>query len=72
MFFAPSKSLYTTQSQNKGVLQTSDHNQIKTKISNPSQEHSESSKALNQDFRDMDVLCSFKIKIEPKFGTFVY
>ena len=28
-----------------------------------------SSKAPNEDLKDMDVLCTFKIKIEPKFRT---
>ena len=36
-----------------GVPKTSDHIQIKIKTANPS-----------QDFRDMDVLCIFKNKIE--------
>ena len=34
------------------------------KIPNPSQEHPASPKAPNQDFKDMDVLYTFKIKIE--------
>ena len=33
-------------------------------MSNPSQEPSASSKAKTQDLGDMDVLCTFKIKIE--------
>ena len=33
---------------------------------NPSQEPAASSKALDEDLRDMDVLCTFKIKIESK------
>ena len=33
-------------------------------MSNPSQESPASSKGPNQDLKDMDVLCSFKIKIE--------
>merc|ERR1712081_42647 len=37
---------------------------IKIKMQNPSQEHPASSKAPNEDFKDMDVLCTFKIKIE--------
>ena len=47
-----------------GVSKTSDHIQIKIKIPNPSQEPPASSKALNEDLKDMDVLCTFKIKIE--------
>ena len=45
-------------------LMTSDHIQIKDKMPNPSQEQPASSKAPNQDLKDMDVLCTFKIKIE--------
>ena len=47
-----------------GVSKTSDHIQIKIKMPNPSQEPPASSKAPNEDLRDMDVLCTFKIKIE--------
>ena len=47
-----------------GVLKTSDYIQIKIKMQNLSQEHPASSKASNQDFKDMDVLCTFKIKME--------
>ena len=46
------------------VLKTSDHIQIKIKMPNPSQEPAVSSKATNEDLKDMDVLCTFKIKIE--------
>ena len=46
------------------VSKTSDHIQIKIKMPNSLQEHSASFKALNEDFKDMDVLCTFKIKIE--------
>ena len=46
------------------VSKTSDHIQIKIKTQNLSQEHPASSKALNEDLKDMDVLCTFKIKIE--------
>ena len=46
------------------VSKTSDHIQIKIKMPNPSQEHSASSKALNEDLKDINVLCTFKIKIE--------
>ena len=45
-----------------GVPKTSNHIQIK--MSNPSQEPPASSKAKNEDLKDMDVLCTFKIKIE--------
>ena len=37
-----------------GVSKTSDHIQIKIKIQNPSQEPAVSSKALNEDLKDMD------------------
>ena len=47
-----------------GVSKTGDHMQIKIKIPNPSQEPPASSKAQNEDLKDMDVLCTFKIKIE--------
>ena len=47
-----------------GVPKTSDHIQIQIKMQNHSQEATISSKAPNQDLKDMDVLCIFKIKIE--------
>ena len=47
-----------------GVSKTSDPIQIKIKMLHPSQEPPASSKAPNQDLKDMDVLCTFKIKIE--------
>ena len=37
---------------------------MKIKIPNPSQEPPESFKAPNQDLRDMDVLCTFKIELK--------
>ena len=46
-----------------GVPKTNDHIQIKIKMTNPSQEPPASSKAPNEDLKDMDVLCTFKIKI---------
>ena len=49
---------------NMGVQKTSDYIQIKTKMPNPSQEPPASSKAPNEDLKDMDVLCTFKTKIE--------
>jgi len=48
------------------VSETSDHIQIKIKMPNPSQKSPASSKASNEDLKDMDVLCTFKIKIESK------
>ena len=47
-----------------GVLKTSDHIQTKIQMPNPSQEPLASSKAPNEDLKDMDVLCTFKNKIE--------
>ena len=45
------------------VSKKSDHIQIKIKNPNPSQETSESSKDSNKDLKDIDVPCTFKIKI---------
>ena len=47
-----------------GVQMSIDLIQIKIKVQNPSQEPPASSKAPKQDFKDMDVLCTFKIKRE--------
>ena len=47
-----------------GVSKTSDHTQIKIKMLNPSQEPQAPTKAPNQDLKDMDILCNFKIKVE--------
>ena len=38
----------------------------------PSQEYLASSRAINQDLKDMDVLCPFKIKIESKDLDHIY
>ena len=46
------------------VSKTSDHIKINIRMPNPNQEPPASSKAPNQDLKDMDVLCTFKIKIE--------
>ena len=48
------------------VSKTSDHIQIKIKMPNPSQDTPAFSKAQNQDFKGMDILGAFKIKIEGK------
>ena len=45
---------------------TSDNIYIKIKMPNPSQEPTASSKAPNEDLKDMDVLCTFKIKWRAK------
>ena len=47
-----------------GAPKTSDHFQVKIKMPNPSQESPESSKAPNQDLKDLDVLGNVKIRIE--------
>ena len=46
------------------LTETNDYIQIKIKIPNPKKETPASSKAPNQDFKDMVVLCIFKIKVE--------
>ena len=46
------------------VSKTSDHIQIMLKMPNPSQEPPASSKGQNQDLKDIDVLCTFKIQKE--------
>ena len=43
---------------------TSDHIQIKIKLPNPNKEPPVPSKAPNEDLKDMDVRCTFKIKLE--------
>ena len=47
-----------------GALKTSVNIQIKIKIPNPSQEPPASSEAPIEDLKDIDVLCTLKIKIE--------
>ena len=49
---------------NMSVSKTSDYIQIKIKIPNPKKETRASSKAPNQVFKDMVVLCIFKIEVE--------
>ena len=46
-----------------GVSNTSDHIQIKINMPRASKEPPASQKALNQDLKNIDVLCTFKIKI---------
>ena len=46
------------------VSKISDKIQIEIKMPNPSQEPLAFCKALNKDFKDKDVICSFSIKIE--------
>ena len=64
MFFAPSKSKYRAKILIMGLSKISDHIQINIKMPNSSQEPPVSFKAPNKDLKDMDVLCTFKIKIE--------
>ena len=45
---------------------TTDPIQINIKMPNPSQEPPASSKAPNEDLKDVDVPCTFKIKIRAK------
>ena len=49
---------------NISVSKTSDHIKIKIKVQNLSQEPPVSSKAPNEELKDMDVFCTFKSKIE--------
>ena len=46
------------------IPKTCDHIQIKIKMPNPSQGPPASSKAPNEDLKDIDILCIFKIKVE--------
>ena len=55
-----------------GVPKTSKHIQIHIRMQNPSQEPPVSSKAPNKDLKDMDVLCTFKIKIESQNSDYGY
>ena len=52
---------------NMVVSKTSDLIKIKIKMPNPSQEHPASSIAPNDDLKDIDVLCTLKIKIESRY-----
>ena len=72
MSLKTSISRWRAKIRNMGISKTSDHINIKIKITNPSQEPPASSKSPNQDLKDMDVLCTFKIQIELKFKTSVY
>ena len=47
-----------------GEPNTSDYIQIDIRVQNSSKEPPVSSKAQNKDFRDIDVICTLKIKIE--------
>ena len=47
-----------------GIPKTNYHIKIKIKMPKPSEELPASSKGPNEDLKDMDVLCTLKIKIE--------
>ena len=60
-----SKTSDQIESQNyMGVPKTIYHIQINIRMHNPSQEPPASSKVPYKDLKDMDILCTFKIKIE--------
>ena len=48
------------------ISEASNHIKIKIKMPYPGQKPAASSKAPNEDLKDMDVLCTFKIKIGAK------
>jgi len=64
MFLALSKSRWRDKIWNMDVSMPYDHIQIKIKMPNPSQEPPVSYKSPNVVSKDIDVLCTFKIKIE--------
>ena len=55
-----------------GISKTINRIQINIKIQNPSQEPPASSKAKNEDLKDMDALCTFKIRIESQNSVHGY
>ena len=59
-------------SQDPPASKTNDHFQTKIKLPNTSQEPPVSSKAPNKDSEDMNVLCTFKIKIESQTSDHGY
>ena len=63
-FLCISKYRERAKFRTMGEPKTSDHIQIKFKIPNSSQEPQFSSKAPNEDFKDTDVICTFKIRTE--------
>ena len=66
MFFAPSKSRERAKIRIMVVSKTIDYIKIKIKMPNPHQKPPASSIAPNEDIKDIDVLCTFKIKIESR------
>ena len=53
-----------SQNSEQWCIKNFDHIQIRAKMPNLSREPTVSFKALNQDLKDMNVLCTFKIKRE--------
>ena len=64
MFFLPSKSSQGEKISIMGVSKTTDPIKVKIKIPLPREEPPVSIKTTIQDFKDMSVLCTFKIKIK--------
>ena len=64
MFFSPSKLRQRAKIWNMDASKNSDHTQIKIKMPITSQELPASFKVPNQDSKDLDVFCTFKINIE--------
>ena len=60
------------ESRNSDHVYIKDQWAYQFKMSNPSKEPPASSKAPNQDLKDIDVLCTFKIKIESQNLDHVY
>ena len=60
MFFAPSKSTERAKIFDFGAPKITDHIQIKIKMPNSYWKPLASLKALNEDLKDMDVLCTLK------------
>ena len=72
MLFATSKSRERAKIWTMGISKTSDHIQIKIKMTNSRQEPPVSSKDPNEELKDMDFLCTFKIKIESRNLDYEY
>ena len=58
------KSRQGSKIQIMGISKTSNHSKIQMKKPNSSQEPQAPTKAPNQDLKDMDVICTFKSKME--------
>ena len=70
MLFAPSKIWLRANILNRGILKTTNDITIKVKMLSSSQEPPASSKAPNDDLKDMDALCTFKSKIERRNSNY--